>query len=133
VSTDDAGRELARIQKWNLVVWAAATGLAAWIDGADSAKSVGLGGAVGAANFWLTAQVIRRTFVASGEDEAGPSGGLLVLKFVGLFAAVGGALWFFQPDSLGFGLGFCTVLVAIVVKTVADLVMQKDEQDDDRS
>ncbi|HVO31083.1 MAG TPA: hypothetical protein VMV18_10115 [bacterium] len=131
MSEDPAARELARIQKWNLVVLAAAIGGAAWHLGPSVAEAAAIGGALGAANFWLTAQVIRRTFVPEGGDER-PGGALIGLKFLALFAVVGGVLWYVHPDTLGFGLGFCSILVAIVGNAVADLVTQKSDDEDSK-
>lgn len=121
--SDDAGRELATIQKLNLVVLAVAIGWAAWSHGRFVTWSVAVGGALGALNFWLTSQVIRRSFVPEGA-----SGGLVAVKFVVLFGVVGGVLWFLQPDSTGFALGFCSVLVAIVLKTIVDMTKQKHDE-----
>ena len=119
--SDDAGRELAKIQKLNLVVLALAIGWAAWKHGSSMALSVAIGGVLGAANFWLTSQVVRRAV-----RPQGASAGLVVVKFVALFGAVGGVVWFLRPDSTGFALGFCSVLVAIVAKALVDLFGEEE-------
>lgn len=123
--SDDAGSELARIQKLNLVVLAGAIGWAAWRHGSTMAQAVAIGGVLGAANFWLTSQVVRRAVRPDGA-----SGGLVAVKFVVLFGVVGGVVWLLHPDSTGFAVGFCSVLVAIVARALVDLVKQRNDDEE---
>lgn len=119
-------RELHAVQSIHLVVWAAAIGIAAWRYGERAAVAVGIGGLVAAANFWLTMLLIRRvvpTAKAGAPPESSGSGtALVIVKFGGLFGGTGMLLWQVRPDPVGFGVGFSTILMAIVVKAIVDLV-----------
>ena len=123
--TDDAGRELARYQKWNVVVLAAAIALARWNYGPRAGFSLALGGILGAINFWLTAAVIRLTFTPDLRPGAGGVA-MVVLKFLAFFGGVGAALLMLRPDSIPFGIGFCTILVVIVLFAIIDLAKGDD-------
>lgn len=127
--SDDAGHVLARIQKWNVVVVLLATAWAAWKFGPPMAVAVALGGGLGTANFWLTSLIIRRTFVPD-EQSAAKGGGLVTLKFLMLFGLIGLVLVTLRPNAMGFGLGFCSILVAIVASTVADLALGKKDDEE---
>ena len=122
--SDDAKRELAKIQKLNLMVLALAIGWAAWKHGVPMAMSVAIGGVLGAANFWLTSLVVRRAL-----EPEGRSSGLIAVKFMVLFGGAGAVIWVVRPDGIGFALGFCSVLIAIVLKALVDLVKQRDEEE----
>ena len=116
-------RELHAVQLIHLVVWAASTGFAAWRYGERAAMAVGIGGLVAAANFWLTMLLIRRVVPTEGGPEGSGSGtALVIVKFGGLFGGTGMLLWQVRPDPVGFGVGFSTILIAIVVKAFVDLI-----------
>lgn len=121
-------RELHAIQLIHLVVWAASTGFAAWRYGERAAMAVGIGGLVAAVNFWLTMLLIRKVVPESGQEasgvasSSGSGAGLVIVKFGGLFGGTGMLLWQVRPDPVGFGVGFCTILMAIVVKAFVDLI-----------
>ena len=127
---DEARRQLAVIQKVNLVVWPLTTGIAAMGWSPRAAVGVALGGLLGAVNFWLTIQVVRRVFVADPEPRKGGVGMVLV-KFFGLFSVVAWLLWIVRPDPIGFGVGFCSILMSIVLKAIFDMVMQKDDANEE--
>lgn len=118
-------RELHAIQLIHLVVWAASTGFAARRYGEHAAMAVGIGGLVAGVNFWLTMLLIRKVAPSSGAESSSSSAGgtgLVIVKFAGLFGGTGLLLWKVRPDPVGFGVGFCTILMAIVVKAVVDLI-----------
>ena len=122
----EAGRELRAIQKWNLLVLAAAIGFAAWRFGPRAAESVAVGGVIGATNFWLTSRVVRGTFAGNGNTRWP-----VLLKFLGLFGGVGLVMWAVQPESNGFAAGFVSILLTVVLKAIVAMVTTKpDEQTD---
>lgn len=112
-------RTIREILVWDVAVLILAVGYTALRHESHVTVSVALGGIVGALNFWLTGWVVRRTFVA---DPKRSSGGWLMLKFLGFFGLVGWIIWQVRPQSVGFGAGFATVIVAIVCKAIVDAI-----------
>jgi hypothetical protein len=76
-----------------------------WLGGVASARSVAIGAAIGVANLWLLAQMVRGFLTRKG--ALAPWGVIAVLKFVVLFGAmyvlVKSGLVNLLPCAIGFG------------------------------
>lgn len=118
---------LESIQRWNLALIPIAVALGFYVNGSRYAWSLALGAAVGAANFWLTIRVVRRVFVP--EPQSG-SGFLLVGKFAGLLALVTALVWWLRPDLQAFGLGFCTIVAAMLSRAFYEVFRGVPEEEE---
>ena len=117
---------LESIQRWNLVLVPLAAGLALVTTGFREAWSVALGGVVSALNFWMTIHLVRRTFRPE-PDKWGAW--MLVGKFVGLIALVTLLVWGVKPDWQAFGLGFCTIVAAMLLRALYEAFRGTEEEE----
>lgn len=113
--------QLATFQRWNLAILAVAIVPVWLLAGSRAAWSLAIGGLLGAANFWLTGEVVRRVFVPDEETRRG-AGAFLVLKYGALFGAVGCVLWLLRPEGVAFTAGFCSILAAVTASAVRDAI-----------
>lgn len=121
--------QLVTFQRWNLAILAVALVPVWLLAGPRAGWSLVTGGLLGAANFWLTGEVVRRVFVPDEERRRGV-GAVLVLKYGALFGAVGWVLWFLRPDGVAFAAGFCSILAAVTASAVRDAIKTGRERDD---
>ncbi len=119
---------LESIQRWNLALIPIAVALAFASGGPRNAWSLALGALVGAANFWLTIQVVRRVFVPEPK-----SGGALMMvgKFLGLLALVTALVWWWKPDLQSFGLGFSTIVAAMFLRALYEAFRSGTEEEEE--
>lgn len=117
---------LESIQRWNLALIPIAVVIAFAGGGFRPAWSVALGAAVSAANFWLTIRVVRRVF---GEEPSKGWAFVMVAKFAGLFASVTLLVWWLRPDLGQFGVGFSTIVAAMLSKALYEVIRGGAEEE----